>query len=95
MGKPVSLDKLQAILAKGDDPPARKPSSKVNTDDRTTTTWFKLLHTFGTCSNPACNDPRPQKIAEGKAMVADVKDITMCRFCFLEGLGLDRTGESS
>jgi hypothetical protein len=65
--------------------PRKNKSGSVNTQNRDFETWFKLRTTFGFCENPKCTDQRPAKVAEGNAMVAVVKDKSMCRICFLAG----------
>lgn len=55
------------------------------TEPRVYATWWSLPQSFGTCSNDDCIDEREEKKRDGKAMVSNVKDHDMCRYCFLGG----------
>jgi hypothetical protein len=84
----LSPDQIKLLLAK----PVRGTGTGGKTIDvsvRDHHTWFKLAHkildkeevdTDG-CSNPACADPRENRTI----LVAEVNEVNMCRYCFLEG----------
>lgn len=63
---------------------ARKPKTTASLP-REYPTWFKLVTVFGSCDNPDCGDPRPEKVEEGNTMVADIDGKNSCRYCFLAG----------
>lgn len=61
-------------------PQAKPRKSKVMA--RSYHNWFyETRHTYGKCENPDCIDPR----GTDSAMVANVNEKDMCRFCFLAG----------
>lgn len=68
--------------------------SKVNylsVESRTHTVWFTLNTALTVCSNANCPDARELRTAEGNAMCAVVDGVTMCRVCFLDGMGVDNS----
>ena len=69
----------------------------LNPENRHMLVWFRLKHTLGVCSNPGCEDVRPQRAAEGNAMCVVLPQTnslpsdssrTACRICYLAGYGL-------
>lgn len=88
MANPLDQAAIAAILKKDSERPARSGGGGKKKDitlDRTYQTWFKLHHEYGTCQNPECIDDREGGGANGHAMVAEVKEHRMCRYCYIVG----------
>lgn len=86
----LSQEQILKLLAK----PERSTTSKgkkVDTSDRTITTWFAIQHIMfddeknetAKCSNPDCTDHRVASVC------ARINDVLMCRRCFLSGYKLE------
>lgn len=71
--------------------PTRNPRTKT-ANTRDFETWFKKMPQHGgTCGNPECIDPRPRSDYP-TTMVSELPNgVAVCRFCFLDGYGLDDT----
>lgn len=81
-------DQIEALLKKPEKAPPRsrkKSNNYTRRSTRTYTVWFTLEHRLGICANPDCSDPRPMRTKDGNAMVVSVGEVTMCRYCFLDG----------
>jgi len=89
---PLSQDVIADLLKKEQEQKARKSSGsggprkkKDPTEPRDYPTWWKLQQYYGTCDNPDCEDVRVGGGPEGHAMVAEIKERKVCRYCFLNG----------
>jgi hypothetical protein len=100
---PLDPEKIKALIAKKNAPKRRgggggRKSSRVDDSVRTVETWFALHHRFYDdetremlhCDNPNCQDPRQKGI-----MVVEVNAHFMCRYCFLDGYGLENPAQES
>lgn len=77
----ISEDELDEVMRA---PQSKPRKSKVL--ERSYHNWFyELQHTYATCENVDCIDPR----GTDSAMVAEVNGSSMCRFCFLAGWKLE------
>ena len=79
---------IAALLAADAKKPARTGGGKVkrdSTEPRTYQVWWQQETNFGNCDNQDCTDTREALVAEGKQMVAFIKEQRVCRYCFLVG----------